>query len=243
MNVKAISITKSLLNLEQDNSIFPDSKEMTAEELIVYIARVSSNQRTEEAAKLIRYLINNKHWSPLEQANLCVEVITSRAIAQQIIRHWSLSVQEFSQRYAEVTDFEPVQLRMQAVKNRQSSTEVFDPVLFDRAPASAFIQKHIEDSETLYKELLQNGVAKECARMVLPLTTQTKMYLNGCVRDWVHYLSQRTSEHTQLEHRQIAIKIEEIFKHYFPIIFEALKPVQQTSLFDENNNRFNKISE
>jgi thymidylate synthase (FAD) len=225
MKVRPISITKPLIQEEFEGQA---SKEMTAEELIVYIARVSSNQRTEGAVKLIRYLINHKHWSPFEQANLCVEVITSRAIAQQIIRHWSLSVQEFSQRYAEVTDFEPVQLRRQAVTNRQSSTEEFNPSVVDyitgnTVKADKAIQDYLDQGQILYKRLLEGNVAKECARMILPLTTQTKMYLNGSVRDWIHYLGQRTTEHTQLEHRQIAIEIDKIFSKYFPNIYEAIQ--------------------
>jgi thymidylate synthase (FAD) len=225
MNVKIVSITQSLI----------EEKVMTAEELIVYVARVSnpSNQlNTETSDKLINFMIKHKHWSPFEMANMCVEVKTSRAIAAQILRHWTLSVQEFSQRYAEAVEFEPIQLRRQAVSNRQSSEEIFDPLLDggdgDNTPtkASIIIEAHLEESKRLYKELLSVGVAKECARMILPLTTQTTMYLNGDIRTWIHYLSQRTDPHAQLEHRQVAFEIESIFKINFPNIYKALKDVK-----------------
>ena len=225
MQVKLVSLTESLV----------EEKKLTAEELIVYVARVSnpSNQLNSETSdKLIKYLIKNKHWSPFEMVDMTVEIVTSRAIAQQILRHRSFSFQEFSQRYSEATDFEPVQLRKQAEKNRQSSTEDFNPKLdssyFFKAEygtplALDLINQHIKASEHIYKVLLENGVAKECARMVLPLTTQTKIYMKGSIRSWIHYLQIRTDEHTQLEHRQIALEIEKILKQEFPNIFKALK--------------------
>lgn len=221
MNVKLISITQSRV----------DDLILSAEDLIVYIARVSNpaNQiNTETSDKLISYLVRKKHWSPFEMVDMTIEVVTSRAIAAQILRHRSFSFQEFSQRYAEVTEMEPVQLRMQAVKNRQSSTEKFDPLLDggdgdnSPTPASYIIQNHLEGSERLYKELLEKGVAKECARMVLPLTTQTKIYMKGSVRSWIHYLQIRTEEHVQLEHREIAIAIQSIFENNFPTIYKTL---------------------
>lgn len=214
MNVKLVSVTKSLV----------DEKELSAEELIVYIARVSnpSNQlNAETAPRLISYLVKHKHWSPFEMCDMTVEIITSRGIAQQILRHRSFSFQEFSQRYAEATDFEPVQLRKAGATNRQSSLEVFDPKLGD-VSASSLIEKHLEETETLYKSLLEAGVAKECARFVLPITTQTRLYMKGSVRSWIHYLQIRTDEHTQLEHREVASEILEIFKSNFPNISEAL---------------------
>lgn len=208
-------------------------RNFTAEELIVYMARVSNpgNQSNlETAPKLINYLIKNKHWSPFEMASMTVEIVTSRAIAQQILRHRSFSFQEFSQRYAEVSDFEPVELRKKAEKNRQSSEEAFDPIISDdygdtgddKIPASKLIEYHIQRSEWLYKELLAKGVAKETARFILPLTTQTTMYMTGTVRSWIHYLEQRCGEHTQLEHRLIALKIKDYFLTHFPNISEAL---------------------
>lgn len=216
MKTKLVSITKSLI----------DEKELSAEELIVYIARVSnpSNQLNSETAdKLISYMVRNKHWSPFEMVDMTVEIVTSRGIAQQILRHRSFSFQEFSQRYAEVTDFEPVQLRKSGATNRQSSLEAFDPNLNGNSiSASRLIANHLRESEFLYKSLLDAGVAKECARFVLPLTTQTKIYMKGSVRSWIHYLQIRTDEHTQLEHREIALSILELFRSNFPNISKAL---------------------
>jgi len=211
MKVKLVSLTQSCI----------EEKKLSPEELIIYTARVSnaSNQlNTESAPKLIRYLIDHRHWSPFEMVDMTVEIVTSRAIAQQIIRHRSFSFQEFSQRYAEVTEFEPVQLRAQAVKNRQSSSETFED------GKSIFqVKEFIALSQDLYKTLLDRGVAKECARMVLPLTTQTRIYMKGSVRSWIHYLGERSSEHTQLEHRQIALEILGIFQCEFPNICDATR--------------------
>jgi thymidylate synthase (FAD) len=233
MQVKLISITESKIKSEKGEALTP-------EELIVYIARVSnpSNQmNTETSDKLLGYLIRNKHWSPLEQASLTVEIVTSRGIAQQILRHRSFSFQEFSQRYAEVTDFEPVQLRKKATTNRQSSEEEFNPITLkwdthatgDRSyreagemTAQEDVQGLVQHAEMVYKRLLDAGVAKECARFVLPITTQTKIYMTGSIRSWVHYLQIRCDEHTQLEHRQIADEIQTIFKLHFPNISKAL---------------------
>ena len=225
MNVRLVSITKSMV----------EEKELSPEELIVYVARVSnpSNQLNSETSdKLTAYLVKNKHWSPFEMVDMCVEIVTSRGIAQQILRHRSFSFQEFSQRYAEVTDMEPVQLRQQAASNRQSSTEEFDPEInvdagSDIVPyeqASLAIADHLQYSENLYKALLSAGVAKECARFVLPITTQTKIYMKGSIRSWIHYLQIRCDAHTQLEHRQIAMGILEIFKLNFPNIYKSLNP-------------------
>lgn len=219
MNVKLVSITKSLV----------EEKELSPEELIVYIARVSnpSNQLNSETSdKLLGYLVKNKHWSPFEMVDMTVEIITSRGIAQQILRHRSFSFQEFSQRYAEVTDFEPVQLRKQADKNRQSSTEAFNPVIdsdYISGDADKVIEEHLYNCESLYKNLLEKGVAKESARFVLPLTTQTKIYMKGSIRSWIHYLQIRCDEHTQLEHRQVAEAIRSIFYGRFPNISKALE--------------------
>lgn len=230
MNVKLVSITESLV----------EGKKLTAEELLVYIARVSnpSNQlNTETSDKLLGYMLKHKHWSPFDMINMTVEVTTSKAIGIQILRHWSIKPQEFSQRYAEVTDIEPIQLRKAGSSNRQSSAEEFDPLLMEYetdlsggrhdgetfdVKASDAIKKHLNESQHLYQALLKAGVAKECARMVLPMATSTTMYLNGSVRSWIHYLEQRTSEHAQLEHRQVAVLIEDIFKQQFPNISKAL---------------------
>lgn len=215
MKVKLVSLTKSAI----------EEKELTAEELIVYTARVSnpSNQlNTATADKLISYMVRNRHWSPFEMVDMCVEITTSRAIAQQILRHRSFSFQEFSQRYAEATEFEPIQLRKAGAANRQSSLEVFDP--FEGSiKASQLIEQHVQVSNDLYNALLGAGVAKECARFVLPLNTQTKLYMKGSVRSWVHYLQVRLDEHTQLEHREVAEAIRPIFTENFPTISKALE--------------------
>lgn len=214
MNVKLVSVTQFLV----------EGVKLNAEELIVYIARVSnpSNQmNTETSDKLISYLIKNKHWSPLEMCDMTVEIVTSRAIAQQILRHRSFSFQEFSQRYSEVTEFEKVQIRKSGSTNRQSSTEEFDPEMYG-INSSKVIESHLRASEILYKDLLEKGVAKECARMVLPLTTQTKIYMKGSIRSWIHYLQIRCDPHTQLEHQEIANEILQIFMDNFPNISHAL---------------------
>jgi thymidylate synthase (FAD) len=221
MQVKLVSVTQSLI----------EDKVLTAEQLIVYVARVSnpSNQlNTETSDKLINYLIRNKHWSPFEHAFMTIDITTSRAIAAQILRHRSFTFQEFSQRYATATEFEPVQLRRQAEKNRQSSEEEFNPeidgtfTMDGKSTAGIEVARAITFCKEVYDKLIAAGVAKECARMVLPLTTETRIFMTGPVRSWIHYLEQRTNEHTQLEHRQIALKIKEIFEFNFPNISKAL---------------------
>lgn len=229
MKVKLVALTESKI----------EEKKLTAEEIIVYIARVSnpSNQlNTETSDKLIKYLIAHSHWSPFEHVLMSVEIVTSRAIAAQILRHRSFTFQEFSMRYSEATELEPIKLRKQAVKNRQSSEEEFNPIvrefpeeLFDTgyAPAQKITAEErvkvvMDLCQTVYSELITAGVAKECARMVLPLTTKTTLYMSGTIRSWIHYLEQRTSEHTQLEHREIANEIKKIFIEHFPNISKAL---------------------
>lgn len=225
MNVKLVSVTKSLI----------EEKQLSPEELIVYVARVSnpSNQLNSETSdKLIAYMVKNKHWSPFEMCDMTVEIVTSRGIAQQILRHRSFSFQEFSQRYAEVTDFEAIQLRKSGTTNRQSSSEAFDPIIDGNVEASRLIENHLKESEDLYKSLLNAGVAKECARFVLPITTQTKIYMKGSIRSWLTYLNIRLDTHTQLEHRQIAVEIADIFTAQFPNITRALNN------FNDNNGMF-----
>lgn len=214
MNVELVSLTKANIN----------NIEMSPEQLIVYTARVSNpgNQMNIETSdKLIAYLIKNKHWSPFEMADMTVEIVTSRGIAQQILRHRSFSFQEFSQRYAEVTEIEPIQLRYQADKNRQSSSTELNET--DKQYFDDKVYSFIEQSKNLYVEMLKAGVAKECARFILPITTQTKIYMKGSVRSWIHFLQIRTDEHTQLEHRLIAMEILNIFKENFPNIAKALE--------------------
>jgi len=215
MNVKLVSITKSVI----------EGKELSAEELLVYIARVSnpSNQlNTETSDKLIGYMIKNKHWSPFDMCNMTVEVTTSKAVGIQILRHWSIKPQEFSQRYAEVVDIEPIELRKQGATNRQVGDEIFDPII-EGTNASELIQRVVDICTNTYKDLLKVGVAKECARMILPMATSTTLYLNGSVRSWIHYMQQRTSAHAQKEHRDVALLIEGIFKEQFPMTSKALE--------------------
>ena len=213
MKVKLVSLTQSKI----------EEKELTAEELIVYTARVSNptNQlNTETSDRLIAYLIKHKHWSPFEMVDMCVEITTSRAIAAQILRHRSFSFQEFSQRYSEVQSFEPIELRYAASKNRQSSENPIDEW------ENSHIQREINIAQdvtsSLYKKMLELGIAKECARSILPLNTSTTLYMKGSIRSWIHYLNVRLDATTQLEHRQIAEEIQSIFKQNFPNIHKAV---------------------
>ena len=191
--------------------------------LIAYMARVSNpaNQNnTETSSKLISYLIKHKHWSPLEMVNMCVEINTTRSISAQILRHRSFSFQEFSQRYAEVTD-DPVipDLRRQDTKNRQNSIDDLDPYTKQELQLKA--QFVFEQAQMLYDEMLGAGVAKECARDVLPLSSPTCMYMNGTLRSWVHYCDLRCANGTQLEHKIIADQCKELVIQQFPMVAEA----------------------
>jgi len=196
-----------------------------AEELIVKMARVSApeNQSNMETApRLLRYLINHQHWSPFEMANLCVSINTTRGISAQIIRHRSFSFQEFSQRYADVTAIgspEVPQLRRQDLKNRQNSID--DLSAEDVGAYYRRISQLFEDAEHLYREMVSNGIAKECARNVLPLASRTRLYMNGTIRSWVHYIQLREAHGTQMEHQVIAKEIKNLFTEQFPIIAEA----------------------
>ena len=191
--------------------------------LIAYMARVSNpaNQNnTETSSKLISYLIKHKHWSPLEMVNMCVEINTTRSISAQIRRHRSFSFQEFSQRYAAVLD-DPVipDLRRQDTKNRQNSIDDLDPYTKQELQLKArFIY---DQSMMLYDEMLGAGVAKECARDVLPLSSPTRMYMNGTLRSWVHYCDLRCANGTQLEHKIIADQCKELIIQQFPMVAEA----------------------
>lgn len=217
MNVKLVSITQSLIA----------DKPLSPEELIVYCARVSNPENqlnTDTAEKLIRFLLKKKHWSPFEMVDMTVEVKTSRAIAAQLLRHKSMNFQEWSQRYSEVSEFEPISIRKAGSTNRQSSLEEFDPALYGGSIdnlASEMIKDHLNFSETFYKDLIKAGVAKECARMILPLATSTTLYVKGSIRSWIHYLQIRCDEATQLEHREIALAIWDIFSKQFPTISNA----------------------
>ena len=208
MNVSLVSITQPFSDLN------------SAEEIIAYCARVSNpeNQKNVETApRLLKFLIKHKHWSPFEMVDMTVEIKTSRAIAAQILRHRSFSFQEFSQRYSEAQSLEKLELRKQADKNRQSSSEAFEG-----SQLHTKVREHLAKSLSLYKSLIRGGAAKESARMILPLTTETTMYMKGSVRSWIHYIDLRTKQNTQKEHREIAEECKNIFKHNFPTTSEAL---------------------
>ena len=195
-----------------------------AEELISYMARVSnpSNQNnTETSARLIKYLIDHQHWSPFEMVNMCVEINTTRSIAAQILRHRSFSFQEFSQRYAEVpTPASLPELRRQDTKNRQNSIDDLDDVV--KRTFEFRIGQLYGDGYRLYKDMVAAGVAKECAREVLPLSTPTRLYMNGTVRSWLHYCDLRTGHGTQKEHAQIAGQVQDLLYQHFPLVSEAM---------------------
>jgi thymidylate synthase (FAD) len=214
MSVKLVSITHPSLE-----------KEMTPEEFVVYIARVSnpSNQmNVETAPRLINYLIKHKHWSPFEFVDMTVEIVTRRSIAAQILRHKSFSFQEFSQRYSSATSVQDIELRKQAEKNRQSSAEAYNPEWVGGVKLSDIVSGHFQASLNLYNEMIQAGIAREVARDVLPLATETRMFMKGNIRSWIHYLEIRTADDTQKEHREIANGIRDIFTQNFPSISEAI---------------------
>ena len=203
-------------------SITPD-----AEKTMGFIARVSNpkNQENPEVSGLLKYCIKHGHWSVFEQAHMTLEIETTRGLGAQILRHRSFTFQEFSQRYSDATGFEDTSLRKQADKNRQSSEEEINPTLladYKNITALVAVRDHFHKGKKLYDELIEEGVARECARMVLPLGTQTTMYMNGTVRSWIHYINLRTEENTQKEHRDIANAIKNIFIDNFPNVSEAL---------------------
>jgi thymidylate synthase (FAD) len=193
-----------------------------AETLIVQMARVSNPDNAdnlETAPRLLRYLIEHEHWSPFEMASMCVKIETERDIAAQILRHRSFSFQEFSTRYAKTAPAEIPHFRSQDAKNRQAS---HDNINEDGQYALAVaVGDHFSKSYKIYQNLLDLGVAKECARRILPLCTPTTLYMHGTLRSWLHYIKVRTDIGTQLEHRQIAEACRDIFTQQFPIIAEA----------------------
>ena len=194
-----------------------------AEQLIVKMARVSNpanESNMETAPGLLRYLIKHQHWSPFELANLCVKISTQRDISAQILRHRSFTFQEFSTRYAVVSNgYDLPRLRRQDNKNRQNSFDDLEEDIVDTYTGRML--DLFNDIETLYEKMLDEGVAKETARRILPLCTNTTMYMNGTVRSWIHYLNLRCDVATQLEHRELANEIKVIFSEQFPIIAEA----------------------
>ena len=209
MNVKFVSIT-------------PD-----AEKTMAYIARVSNpnNQDNEKFAGLLKYCIKHNHWSVFEQSSMTLEIETTRGLAAQILRHRSFTYQEFSQRYADtklLDDNIPLPLlRKQDLKNRQNSTDDLDEFLVQDFQLE--MTKLFESSMKLYNKMLEQGVAKECARFVLPLATPTRLYMTGSCRSWVHYINLRSAHGTQKEHMDIAHRCREIFVEKFPNVSEALE--------------------
>ena len=202
-------------------SVTPD-----AEKTMAYVARVSNpkNQDNEKFAGLLRYCIQHGHWSVFEQAHMTVEINTTRGLAAQILRHRSFTFQEFSQRYADSSLLEetiPIpELRRQDEKNRQNSTDDLDNMLV--MGYNTRMRAHFNDAMTLYQDMLKDGVAKECARFVLPLATPTRLYMTGSVRSWVHYIDLRSAHGTQKEHMEVVEQIRSIFKEQFPTVSEAL---------------------
>lgn len=194
------------------------------ENTVAYCARVSnpSNQtNTETAPKLLKYLMKNKHWSPFEMANVCMEIETTRDIARQILRHRSFSFQEFSQRYAEATEFDIRECRMQDTKNRQNSLVTEDQYLKHWWNAA---QLRVQDeAELMYKQALSKGIAKEQARALLPEgLTMSRMYMNGTLRSWLHYVEIRCDEATQKEHREVADQCKNIIMELCPSLEKLL---------------------
>ncbi len=203
-------------------SITPD-----AEQTMAYIARVSnpSNQDNEKYSRLLSYCIKHNHWSVFEQSTMTLEIETTRAIAAQILRHRSFTFQEFSQRYADsslLAETIPLpELRRQDTKNRQNSIDDIDP--FTSQKFEMLMQQHFAQGMDLYQRMLDEGIAKECARNVLPLCTPTKIYMTGSCRSWIHYINLRSAHGTQKEHMNIALECKELFKESFPSVSEALE--------------------
>ena len=195
------------------------------DELIAYMARVSNptNQANKDSSKLIRYLITHKHWSPFEMVNMCVEINTTRSISAQLLRHRSFSFQEFSQRYAQIDSLgDPIfpALRSQDQENRQNSIDNIG--VNCQAEWFKEIGALYSQSSKLYKQMLNAGIAKECAREILPLASPTRLYMNGTLRSWIHYCDLRTGNGTQKEHRDIALEIQQLIKQNYPKTYEAL---------------------
>ena len=209
MNVKCVTVT-------------PD-----AEETMGYVARVSNpkNQENPNVSGLLSYCIKHGHWSVFEQAHMTVEINTTRGLAAQILRHRSFTFQEFSQRYADsslLADKIPLfEIRRQDEKNRQNSIDDIDPFLIQKYEVK--IEKHFQKAMKIYQEMLKDGIAKECARFVLPLATPTRLYMTGSIRSWIHYIDLRSAHGTQKEHTQVVNEIRSIFIDKFPIVSQALQ--------------------
>ncbi len=219
MQVRLIAVTAPLIQV--------DNQTLTPEGLIAYCARVSSpHQETVDYQKLLAYCIEHRHWSIFEMVDMSVEIITSRAISPQILRHKSFQFQEFSQRYAKAQEIERYQPRRQDSKNRQNSFDDLDDAtkLWFAEAQERMASNALEQ----YNLALEKGIAKECARVLLPLATRTKLYMKGSVRSWIHYLEVRTDKSTQQEHREIALEIQKLFITQFPVTAAALGWISTT---------------
>jgi thymidylate synthase (FAD) len=197
-----------------------------AEKNMAFVARVSNpnNQGNENFSGLLKYCIKHQHWSVFEQAHMTLEIETTRAIAAQILRHRSFTFQEFSQRYAqsnELGEIDLPELRRQDNKNRQNSIDDLDKDVVDKLNRQMITL--FSSAQSLYNQMVETGVAKECARMVLPLCTPTRIYMTGSVRSWIHYIDLRSAHGTQKEHMEIAEACKDIFKEQFPVVSEALE--------------------
>ena len=203
-------------------SVTPD-----AEKTMGYVARVSNpaNQENPKVAGLLKYCVNHQHWSVFEQAFMTLEIETTRGLAAQILRHRSFTYQEFSQRYADSSllgETIPLpELRRQDTKNRQNSIDDIDPFTIQKY--QMLMQDHFKDAMELYQKMLDEGIAKECARFVLPLATPTRLYMSGSCRSWIHYITLRSANGTQKEHMDIAEACKQIFIEQFPTVSEALE--------------------
>ena len=223
-NVKLISHTIGAGELEGKSP----------QDVISYVARVSNPHNQDNfhtSGGLLKYCIKHQHWSIFETAGMTLEINTNRGIAAQILRHRSFTYQEFSQRYADtkLLDHElPIpDLRRQDEKNRQNSISDLPPGV--KVDYYKKIDKHFQDAMHLYDNLLDSGVAKECARFVLPLATPTRIYMTGSCRSWIHYIALRSSNGTQQEHMEIALECKEIFKNVFPDVARAMEWIDETS--------------
>ena len=228
-DAKIIAITQPTITLPPSDELFGQIRPMTAEEFICYTARVSnpSNQmNTETAPKLLKYLIRNRHWSPFEQVSITMDITTTRDISHQIIRHRSFSFQEFSQRYADPTkdmSFVTREARLQDAKNRQNSIETDDKLLEEGWKNTQ--EASIDIAKLYYGWAIDNGIAKEQARAVLPEgLTSTRLYMAGTLRSWIHYIDVRAEAGTQKEHREVALAAQGEILTHFPSLEEYWYP-------------------
>lgn len=237
MNVELVSQTKpykpyfkkklqELVNNEVITQEEADKnyENLNAEQLIIYIARVSSprDNKLEDYGKLLNYLIDHKHWSPFEHAYMTVEIETSRAIGRQLLRHRSFTFQEFSQRYMEALDSEPIELREQGEHNRQAAEGVINPILENGKRAQVEVEEILSTINNSYQRLLDAGVGRECARFILPESTSTTIYMTGNIRSWIHFIDLRKEANSQKEMRKVAQEIGKIFQEQYLIISKSL---------------------